>query len=166
MRKRFQKGSRQKVRGEWVARWRQDGQRKARILGRISQMTKTEAQSELAALVAPVNSKRKEPSEQTSFGDFIRDVYLPFYKRKWKRSTTMTNEDRLAAKSSDAPNGRKVRTIAGANRESQLLDSLKSRITKRPPGTRAPEPARMTLSYSGTRVRAKVEMMPFNLCRN
>jgi integrase len=59
-------------------------------------MTKAQAQSELAALVAPLNSKRSEPSERTSFGDFVRDVYLPFYRRKWKRSTARTNEDRLA----------------------------------------------------------------------
>lgn len=96
MRKRFQKGSLERVRGEWVGRWRQGGKRKAKKLGRISQMTKAEAQTELAALVAPVNSKRAEPSEQTRFGDFVRDVYLPFYRRKWKRSTVMTNEDRLA----------------------------------------------------------------------
>lgn len=96
MRRRFQKGSLQKVRGAWVARWRQDGERKARILGRVSQMTKARAQSQLAVLVAPLNSKRDEPSERKSFGDFVRDVYLPFYRRKWKRSTTMTNEDRLA----------------------------------------------------------------------
>ena len=94
MRRRFQKGSLQK--GAWVARWWQDGERKARILGRISQMTKAQAQSELAALVAPVNDRRTEPSEQRNFGDFVRDVYLAFYRRKWKRSTTMTNEDRLA----------------------------------------------------------------------
>lgn len=59
-------------------------------------MTKAQAQSELAALVAPIKSKRSEPSERKSFGDFVRDVYLPFYRRKWKRTTTMTNEDRLA----------------------------------------------------------------------
>ena len=59
-------------------------------------MTKAQAQSELAALVAPLNSKRSEPSERKSFGDFVRNVYLPFYRRKWKRTTTMTNEDRLA----------------------------------------------------------------------
>jgi integrase len=94
MRKRFQKGSLQKVRGVWVARWRQDGERKARMLGRVSQMTKAQAQSELAAIVAPINN-RSEPSEQMSFGDFVRDVYLPFYRRKWKRTTVMTNEDRL-----------------------------------------------------------------------
>jgi integrase len=96
MRKRFQKGSLQKVRGGWVARWRQDGERRARMLGRVSQMTKAQAQFELAAIVAPLNSKRDEPSERKSFGDFVRHVYLPFYRRKWKRSTTMTNEDRLA----------------------------------------------------------------------
>ena len=96
MRKRFQKGSLQKVRGVWVARWRQDGERKARMLGRVSQMTKAQAQSELAAILAPINSSHSEPSEQSSFGDFVRLVYLPFYRRKWKRSTVMTNEDRLA----------------------------------------------------------------------
>jgi integrase len=96
MRKRFQKGSLQRVRGEWVARWRQDGKRKAKKLGHISQMTKAEAQIELAALVAPVNSKWRGPSEERSFGGFVQDVYLPFYRRKWKRSTMMTNEDRLA----------------------------------------------------------------------
>jgi integrase len=95
MRRRFQKGSLQKVRGVWVARWRQDGERKARKLGRVSQMTKAQAQSELASIVAPINSRGSEPSERKSFGDFVRDVYLPFYRRKWKRSTVMTNEDRL-----------------------------------------------------------------------
>jgi integrase len=59
-------------------------------------MTKAQAHSELAALVAPVNNRRTEPSEQKNFVDFVRNVYLPFYRRKWKRSTTMTNEDRLA----------------------------------------------------------------------
>lgn len=95
MRRRFQKGSLQKIRGEWVARWREDGQRKARKLGRISLMTKTQAQSELAAILGPINTSRSQPSDQVSFGDFLQQVYLPFYRRKWKRSTAMTNEDRL-----------------------------------------------------------------------
>ena len=95
MRKRFQKGSLQKVRGEWVARWRQNGERKARKVGRVSQVTKAQAQSELAAILAPINSARSEPSEKENFGDFVQHVYLPFYQRKWKRSTIMTNEDRL-----------------------------------------------------------------------
>jgi integrase len=96
MRKRFQKGSLEKVRGVWIARWRQDGERKAEMLGRVSQMTKAQAQIALATLVAPINNRRSHPSGQTSFGDFVRDVFLPFYRRKWKRSTVMTNEDRFA----------------------------------------------------------------------
>lgn len=96
MRKRFQKGSLQKIRGEWVARWRQDGERKARKLGRVSQITTAEAQSELAAILTPINSARSEPSERKNFGEFVQHVYLPFYRRKWKRTTIMTNEDRLA----------------------------------------------------------------------
>jgi integrase len=95
MRKRFQKGSLQKVRGEWVARWRQDGERKARKLGRASQVTKAQAQSELAVILAPINNANSEPSERERFGDFVQHVYLPFYRRKWKRTTVMTNEDRL-----------------------------------------------------------------------
>ncbi|MCE5306110.1 MAG: tyrosine-type recombinase/integrase [Acidobacteriales bacterium] len=96
MRKRFQKGSLEKVRGEWVARWRQDGERKARKLGRTSQVTKAQAQSELAAILAPINNAKGEPSERKGFDDFVQHVYLPFYRRKWKRTTVMTNEDRLA----------------------------------------------------------------------
>lgn len=96
MRKRFQQGSLQKVRGEWVARWRQEGERKARKLGRTSQVTKAQARSALAAILAPINDAKTEPSERKSFGEFVQHVYLPFYRRKWKRTTVMTNEDRLA----------------------------------------------------------------------
>jgi hypothetical protein len=63
--KRVQKGSLEKVRCMWIARWRQDGERKAEMLGRVSQMTKA-----LASLVAPINNRRSHPSRQTSFGDF------------------------------------------------------------------------------------------------
>ena len=59
MRRRFQKGSLRKHRGGWVARWWQDGKRKARMLGRVSQLTKAQAQSELAAILAPINNERE-----------------------------------------------------------------------------------------------------------
>jgi integrase len=92
MRKRFQKGSLQKVRGEWVARWREDGQRKARKLGRISLMTKAQAQSELVAIVGPITAAER-PSERAGFGEFVQRS-VPFYRRKWKRSAA-ASEDRL-----------------------------------------------------------------------
>jgi integrase len=59
-------------------------------------MTKAQAQAELSAILAPINLASDEPSENTSFGEFVQQVYLPFYRRKWKRSTAMTNEERLA----------------------------------------------------------------------
>src|SRR5258707_172282 len=95
MRKRFQKGSLRKLNGAWVARWREDGQRKARMLGRVSSMSKGEAQTALASAVAPLNNRRSTPSEERSFAAFVDEVYFPFYKRKWKRSTAATNAERI-----------------------------------------------------------------------
>jgi integrase len=95
MRKRFQKGSLRKTKNVWIAQWWEDGHRRKRTLGRISQVTKAQAQAELSAILAPINAQAKTPSTRCTFGDFARDVYLPFYKRKWKRSTILTNEDRV-----------------------------------------------------------------------
>jgi integrase len=58
-------------------------------------MTKTEALEELRAILAPLNSRDVPPSKSWTFVNFMERVYLPFYRRKWKRSTAMTNEDRL-----------------------------------------------------------------------
>jgi hypothetical protein len=74
-------------------------------------MTKAQAQSELATLLAPLDSSRSQPSDRKSFGDFVRNVYLPFYRRKWKRSTVMTNEDRLAHHLTSEFNSRPVGTF-------------------------------------------------------
>ena len=70
------------------------GRAQGRKLGRTSQVTKAHAQSALAAILAPINDANETPSERKSFGDFVEYVYLPFYRRKWKRTTVMTNEDR------------------------------------------------------------------------
>ncbi len=95
MRKRHQKGSLTKVDGCWIAQWWQDGRRRKKTLGRTSQVTKAQAQLELAAIVSPINAKAREASPLVGFSDFVKEVYLPFYRRRWKRSTAMTNEDRL-----------------------------------------------------------------------
>lgn len=94
-RRRYQKGSLSKSGGSWVAQWWEHGHRRKRTLGRVGQMTKTQAQAELAAIVAPLNSLEHQPSQDANFRDFVNGVYLPFYRRKWKLSTAMTNEDRL-----------------------------------------------------------------------
>jgi len=95
MRRRYQEGSLREVDGFWIAQWWEDGHRRKRTLGRVKEMTKTRAKNELAAIVGPINSREKALSRTSTFGEFIRDCYLPFFRRKWKRSTAMTNEDRI-----------------------------------------------------------------------
>ena len=95
MRKRFQQGSLSKVDGSWIAQWWEDGHRRKRTLGRCSQLTKAQAQVILSGIVAPLNARKVTPSAICKFSDFVRDIYLPFYKRKWKRTTIATNEDRI-----------------------------------------------------------------------
>ena len=95
MRKRYQKGSLAKVDGVWIAQWWEDGRRRKRTLGKASKLSKSQAEAEMASIVAPVNARSTTPSATTKFGDFVKEVYLPFYRRKWKKSTLMTNEDRL-----------------------------------------------------------------------
>jgi integrase len=58
-------------------------------------MSKGEAQGELAAILSPLNSREVPPSQSWLFADFMERIHLPFYRRKWKRSTAMTTEDRL-----------------------------------------------------------------------
>jgi integrase len=84
-----------KVDGNWVAQWWDDGHRKKRTLGRVSTVAKAKAQAELDAILAPINSRADAPSASTTWGDFVNHTYLPFYRRKWKFSTRMTNEDRF-----------------------------------------------------------------------
>lgn len=95
MRRRHQKGSVFKRGKAWVIQWWQDGHRLKRTLGLISKMTKSEAQAALAEILAPLNSRDVPPSKSWLVADFTKQVYLPFYGRKWKHSTAMSNLDRL-----------------------------------------------------------------------
>ena len=78
-----------------MAQWWVDGRRRKQVLGRRSAMTKAQAQASLAAILTPVNSAHTRQSQHWLFGDFVSQIYFPFYRRKWKRSTAMTNEDRI-----------------------------------------------------------------------
>ena len=95
MRKRYQKGSLRRVGPSWVAQYWEGGHRRSQTLGRTSEITKSTAQAMLADILAPINKRSDPVSLQGKFGDFISQVYLPFYKRKWKGSTVMTNEHRV-----------------------------------------------------------------------
>ena len=77
MRKRYQKGSLKKKDGVWIAQWREAGQRRKKWLGRVSDMTKTQAQTELATILAPVNSASAVASASCTFGDFMKSCNAP-----------------------------------------------------------------------------------------
>src|SRR6058998_3556590 len=94
MRKRFQKGNVRKVHGSWIGRWWEDGQRRYEKLGRVSEMTKSQAKENLMEKLRVINA-RPGIDLDTSFDDFVEDVFFPFYRRKWKRSTKMTTQDRI-----------------------------------------------------------------------
>lgn len=70
------------------------GERRVQKLGRVSRMTKSEAKEKLAEILRPINASM-DVNPNWTFGDFVEDVYFPFYRRKWKRSTKMTTQDRI-----------------------------------------------------------------------
>jgi len=95
MRKRYQEGSIKKYRGAWIAQWWEDGHRRNRTIGRVSMMTKTEAQVQLASIVTPINIKQASGSRKVTVEEFVNLIYVPFYRRKWKSSTAQANEERI-----------------------------------------------------------------------
>lgn len=95
MRKRYQQGSLKKLDGKWIAQWWEDGHRRKRTLGCVSKMPKAQAQGELDAILVPINARGQAASASAKWREFVNHTYLPFYQRKWKRSSATTNEERL-----------------------------------------------------------------------
>ena len=94
-RRRHRQGNLKVVRGRHVAQWWEDGHRRNKVLGMVSSMTKSQALDELTVILASANARGQGPSDSCTFGDFVDHLYLPFYRRKWKNSTTACNVDRL-----------------------------------------------------------------------
>src|SRR5690242_15037063 len=78
MRRRYQEGSLKKVDGKWIAQWWEDGHRRKRTLGSVSSVPKAQAQRELDAILAPINSRADAPSPSKKWQDFVNGTYLPF----------------------------------------------------------------------------------------
>src|ERR1017187_4094339 len=99
MRRRYQKGSLQlrKQGGVWVwlGMWRDGECRRTKTLGQKSETSKTAARALLDKILAPLNARQEPETGNMPFGAFVRDVYYPFCRRKWKRSTRMTTEQRI-----------------------------------------------------------------------
>jgi hypothetical protein len=86
MRRRHQTGGLKKHRGKWMGQWWFDGKRVAKVLGPVKEMTKGEAREKVAKIVAEENAKR-EANRVWKFGEFVEQIYFPYYSRKWKAST-------------------------------------------------------------------------------
>lgn len=128
MAKRFQHGSLQRLRRGgrlvWMGFWYDtSGQRKAKTLGTVADLTKTDAQEKLDALVRPVNEQRGTTSY--TFGTFVTDVVFPWKRRHWKHSTRTSSENEitriLIPRFTDMPLSAFTRTIL-----QDFLDDLAS----------------------------------------
>jgi integrase len=93
MRLRYQRGSLSKVDGRWIAQWRENGQKRKRTLSLVSEMKKGQALDRLDGILRPL--RHSALGAECAFEEFVNSVYLPFYRRKWKLSTAMTNEQRI-----------------------------------------------------------------------
>jgi integrase len=127
MRRRHQQGSLTKVGGSWIAQWWESGHRRKKKLGMVGVMSKAQAQNELAAILLPINSRQETPSDKCTFGAFVDQIYLPFYRRKWKDSTTACNLDRLKHHLTGEFGGRTL----GSFTRNELQDFLDSKAASK-----------------------------------
>ena len=61
----------------------------------MKELSKSDARAAINRIVAEVNAKRNQ-SRVWSFAEFVREVYTPFYSRKWKASTKVNNVNRVS----------------------------------------------------------------------
>jgi integrase len=93
---RYQSGSVKKQRGRWIGMWYEaDGGRKSKSLGLVKDMTKSDARAAVNRIVAEVKAKRDQ-NRVWKFGEFVTEVYFPYYSRKWKQSTRENNVNRVS----------------------------------------------------------------------
>lgn len=125
MRKRYQTGGIKKQRGRWIGMWWVDGGRKSRVLGLVKDMSKSKAREAVNRIVAEENAKR-QANRCWHFGEFVDEVYIPYYSRKWKKSTRENNVNRtkihLVASFGD-------RELSGIQRD-ELQDLLDERAKR------------------------------------
>ena len=101
-RRRFQKGSLQLRkhgnRRVWVVLYYdQKGERRYSTLGWASEMNKGTADEKRQEFMREINGgdRTAVPTRPPTVQEFLEQVYLPFYRGKWKESTASTSENRL-----------------------------------------------------------------------
>ena len=95
MRKRFQNGRvvKSTCGRYWVGKWYEaNGRDRSKSLGKVSKITKSKARELLAEIVRPINERATAVGGRPDITvkEFVDNVYLPFYRRKWKRVTDET----------------------------------------------------------------------------
>jgi integrase len=123
MRKRYSTGSIRKQRGRWMGMWWVDGRRKSRSLGLIKDMSRTAAREAVRAIVTE-ESLRRQANRVWTFGEFVEQVYFPFYSRKWKESTRENNVNRISVHLVD---GFRDRELSSFKRD-ELQDLLDRKV--------------------------------------
>ena len=103
-RRRHQKGSLQeKTHGKrrvWVVQYYDaEGHHRYHTIGRMCDLNKSQAKEEQDKFMRTINGGNAEPHtvRPVLVSEFVNQVYLPFYRGKWKRSTKDTSENRICA---------------------------------------------------------------------
>ena len=95
-RRRFQKPKIKNKEGYWIAQFRDLAGIKRKVsLGPVAKTKKYDAEKKLEQILEPINGALVDVSPACPLGQFLKQVYLPFYRRKWKSSTAASNEDRF-----------------------------------------------------------------------
>ncbi len=119
MRVRHSAGGVRKQRGRWIGLWYEGGIKKSKVLGFVSEMSKGEAREEVARIVLKERAKR-EVNRRWKFGEFVEQIYFPFYSRKWKDSTRENNVNRMTVHLVSAFKDRELQSF----RRDELQDLL------------------------------------------
>ena len=103
-RRRYQKGSLQKKthgkRRVWVVQYYDaDGHHRYHTIGRMCELNKSQAAEKQDEFMRTINGGVAKQNEirPVLLGEFVNQVYLPFYRGKWKKSTKGTSESRIRA---------------------------------------------------------------------
>src|SRR5258708_2795391 len=101
-RRRYQKGSlqarRHGKRRVWVVQFYDvDGHHRYHTVGRMADFTKNQAVEEQGKFMRTINGGEGEPQKVRPglVSAFVNQVYLPFFRQKWKGSTKSTSENRI-----------------------------------------------------------------------
>jgi integrase len=103
--------------------WWVDGRRKSRVLGFVKSMSKSKAREAVNAIVDAEKAKRQE-NHVWLFGEFVKQVYFPYYTRKWKNSTRENNVSRVSVHLVAAFRHRELSTF----KRDELQDVLDAKV--------------------------------------